>query len=653
MKTVDHDRPSEHECANNASGHREYGLQDEMQILYEIAVSIGVALDTEVMFTTAVEAFMRQINCAAGAIFLSRQNAPSRQPVTAIPRNLRHNSAVAIAQSLLPMELESAAWQALLATLPRQGQDAAGAFYHLLPLGNLGFLVLVKHDRPIDAELLQMLTPLLVKLTEAGRACLQQEELAAVHHNILWERNMLRTLIEATPSVLFSLDEEGRFLLSEGRGLREMGRRPGEVVGQSIFDVYADNDAITSKVRAALAGRISIGVVEARGRTYDAIYRPVVDKQGHIHGVVGAAYDVTERKMAIDTLTAVLNTVDEGVVTTDSSGAIQIINAQISRMFGYAESELLGHPIWMLLPPAQRPDSTMIDMQEFVDSIRLETPGFFLDLEGQRNNGRTFPIEMRINSFVLADQQRFTVSIQDVTERKEYDRLRDDFVSTVSHELRTPLASIMGWTETLLTGHPGPLNDLQRRFLDTVYTSSVRLDKLIEEILTVSRIQRGTLRLNPTRLSPSLLLNNARSELAAQLTARNIQLIVEDGWPADLLLDGDAERLEQSIKQLIANAIKFSSNGGEVIVRSHLAGATWRFEVEDHGMGVGEDELSLVFQRFYRGKQARKAQIQGAGLGLYVCRAVVEGHGGEIDLLSEPGVKTVARFQIPLRSRES
>ncbi len=653
MNIISHDLQLDQECAAEAPTRSEYSLQDKMQILYEIAISIGVALDTEVMFTTAVEAFLRQLNCAAGAIYLSRQNAPSRQPVAAIPRNLRHNKATALAQSLLPAELDSAGWQRFLESLPRQNQDDAGVYYHLLPLGNLGFLALAKHDRPIDAELLQMLSPLLVKLTEAGRACLQQEELATVHHNILWERNMLRTLIDATPSVLFSLDEEGRFLISEGRGLREIGRRPGEVVGQSIFDVYADNESITGKVRAALAGKVSIGVVEARGRTYDTIYRPVVDKDGRIHGVVGAAYDVTERKMAIDTLTAVLNTVDEGVVTTDSSGAIQLINAQISRMFGYAEADLLGRPIWMLLPPSQRPDSSIIDMQEFVDSIRLETPGFLLDLEGQKSNGRTFPIEMRINPFVLADQQRYTVSIQDVTERKEFDRLRDDFVSTVSHELRTPLASIMGWTETLLTGHPGPLTDLQQRFLNTVFASSVRLDKLIEEILTVSRIQRGTLRLNPTRLNPTHLLNNARADLAAQIAGRDIRLTVDDAWPTDLLLDGDAERLEQSIKQLLANAIKFSPNGGEVFVRSSLAGNAWRLEVEDHGMGVDEDEMSLIFQRFYRGKQARKAQIQGAGLGLYVCRAVVEGHGGEIDLMSEPGVKTVARFQIPLRSREA
>ncbi|HAJ34667.1 MAG TPA: hypothetical protein DCL15_03080 [Chloroflexi bacterium] len=628
-------------------------LQDQMQILYEIAISIGVTLDTGVMFTTALEAFLRQLNGAAGAIYLSRQETPQRTPVSAIPRNIRHNAALAIVDALLPQELDRHTWQTFIGALPQQGQTETGAFYHLLPLGNLGFLALVKHDQAIDPDLQRMLTPLLIKLTEAGRACLQNEELAVAHHSILWERNMLRTLIDATPSVLFSLDQDGKFLLSEGRGLRDLGRKPGQVVGQSVFELYAGNTAVVENIRAALAGETRTVTVEAQGRAYDAIYRPVIDQQGQIHGVVGAAYDVTERKMAIDTLTAVLNTVDEGIVTTDAEGRILMANTQTSEMFSCRNDELIGKQLWMLLSPSHRPDASIQDMQQFVAAKQLHTPGFFLDLEGQTCTGRTFPIEMRIQSFVLADRRTYTVSIRDVTERREYDRLRDDFVSTVSHELRTPLASIMGWTETLLTEHPGPLTDLQKRFLNTVYASSVRLDKLIEEILTVSRIQRGTLRLNPTRLNPSQLLSTAINDLTPQANARTIRLAVEDHWPAGELLDGDAERLEQSVKQLLANAIKFSPQGSEVCIRSALHDGAWRLEVEDHGPGVEADELPLIFQRFYRGKAARRAQVQGAGLGLYVCKAVAEGHGGDITLTSEPGVKTVARLHIPLRSHTS
>jgi hypothetical protein len=196
-----------------------------MQILYEIAISIGVALDMNVMLTTAIDAFLRQLNGAAGAIYLSRQESPERTPASAIPRSARHNAALAVVDTLLPIELNRTTWGSFIAALPQQGQTAAGTYYHLLPLGNLGFLALVKHDHLLDADLLRMLTPLLVKLTEASRACLQNEELAAAHHSILWERNMLRTLIDATPSVLFSLDQDGKFLLSEGRGLRELGLR--------------------------------------------------------------------------------------------------------------------------------------------------------------------------------------------------------------------------------------------------------------------------------------------------------------------------------------------------------------------------------------------------------------------------------------------
>lgn len=623
-------------------------LQDRMQILYEIAISIGVTLDLRVMLTTALDVFLRQLNCTSGAIYVARPANPPQEPTAAIPRNLRHNEAVTWVRSALQ---ETSAWQEWpvpLSALPQIIRAGDDLYVHELALGNLGFMALVRPAQPLDGEMLQMLSPLLVKLTESSRACLQNEELAAAHQSILWERNMLRSLIEATPTILYSLDKEGRVLYCEGRGLQLLGLDAERVRGVSVFDLYADTPGAIEALQAAMEGKQASATYEIEGRSLDVVLQPVVDARGNLHGVVGVSHDVTERKTAIDTLTAVLNSVGEGVVTVREPAQIVMVNRRTTDMFAYEAEELIGQPLWRLFADDVQPQpSTTLD--DFIGQLDEARTGDGVELEARHKNGESFPIELRSGSFTLAGSKFHTLSIRDITDLKEYERLRDDFTSTVSHELRTPLASIMGWTETLLTEHPGPLNDLQKRFLNTVYASSVRLDKLIEEILTVSRIQRGTLRLQPAPCDPAKLLQGVLAAAAPLANARSITLTVEDSWPARQMVMGDAERLEQTMLQLLTNAVKFSHSGGEVVVRSSLDGAVWRFEVQDQGMGVAEDEISLIFHRFYRGRAARKAQIQGAGLGLYVCKAVVEGHGGDIYVNSRPEAGMLVRFELPLR----
>ncbi|MCB0068535.1 MAG: PAS domain-containing protein, partial [Caldilineaceae bacterium] len=286
-----------------------------MQILYEIAISIGVTLDLRVMLTTALDVFLRQLNCTSGAIYVARPSNPPQEPTTAIPRNLRHNEAVAWVQRTIQAAPEWQEWPALLPSLSQSAHAGGDLYVHGLALGNLGFMVLARPAQPLDDEMLNMLSPLLIKLTESSRACLQNEQLATAHQSILWERNMLRSLIEATPTILYSLDKEGHVLYCEGRGLQLLGLDAEQVRGVSVYEVYAEIPGAIEAVQTAMAGRQASPTYELEGRSLDVVLQPVVDARGDLHGVVGVSYDVTERKTAIDTLTAVLNSVGEGVVT--------------------------------------------------------------------------------------------------------------------------------------------------------------------------------------------------------------------------------------------------------------------------------------------------------------------------------------------------
>jgi signal transduction histidine kinase len=174
------------------------------------------------------------------------------------------------------------------------------------------------------------------------------------------------------------------------------------------------------------------------------------------------------------------------------------------------------------------------------------------------------------------------------------------------------------------------------------------LNKLIEEILTVSRIQRGTLRLVHQRFYPAAVLSATRQMMDGLAQRKDITIHYEENLPEHLTALGDSTRCEQVLQNLISNALKFSETGATVIVKSNQNDDHWHIQVIDQGIGIPEAEIPHLFERFYRATNASSAQIQGTGLGLYVCKAIIEGHGGQISLSSREGEGTTASFTIPL-----
>jgi signal transduction histidine kinase len=247
----------------------------------------------------------------------------------------------------------------------------------------------------------------------------------------------------------------------------------------------------------------------------------------------------------------------------------------------------------------------------------------------------------------MVDGNYVNIYGRDITESKRLEQMKTEFIANVSHELRTPLASIMGFIETLLSGRPGPLTDVQERFLQNSFKSSERLRRLVEELLMVSRIQRGILRLERHPFLPVLAIRNVQDMVLPLASARSIVLHVHDEWPSEERFIADQDRLEQVMTNLVSNAIKFTPEGGEVWVHSQKQANDWRFEVQDQGIGIPKEDLPLLFRRFYRASNAVSAQIQGTGLGLYVCKAIIDQHGGQIGVESELDVGTNVWFVVP------
>jgi signal transduction histidine kinase len=238
-------------------------------------------------------------------------------------------------------------------------------------------------------------------------------------------------------------------------------------------------------------------------------------------------------------------------------------------------------------------------------------------------------------------------TLREVTQERELDRLKSDFVATVSHELRTPLTSMMGFLEMIRDGEVGSLTSDQQRFLAIVYRSSERLQRLVGDLLFVARLDASGLQLHFGDVRLADVVTETVESLAALARARELELVV-DIAPVPLLR-GDADRLGQVIGNLLSNGIKFTPPGGRVAIRAAVEGELAVVEVEDTGIGIPDDEQSRLFQRFFRSSTASAQAIPGTGLGLVIAKAITEAHGGRISVRSGPGAGACFRVELPLQ----
>jgi len=267
-------------------------------------------------------------------------------------------------------------------------------------------------------------------------------------------------------------------------------------------------------------------------------------------------------------------------------------------------------------------------------------------------NGREISVEGNVNAKLEDGKPVSTRGIfRDITERKkaeeairELDRMKSEFISDISHELRTPLHSIKGFGKLILEGKvPDP--NVQREFLTIIENQSNRLDKLVSNLLDASRLESGRFSIHKQRMSIVGTIHETVETLRGVAGGRG--MTIKEDIPATLPeVDADKERLEQVMFNLLGNAIKFSNDGSEVTVRAEVKEHDLLVQITDHGIGIPEEAMPRLFQRFYRVEAS--SSIGGSGLGLYISKQIIEAHGGRIWVESEPGKGSTFSFTLPL-----
>lgn len=400
-----------------------------------------------------------------------------------------------------------------------------------------------------------------------------------------------------------------------------------------VFSLFAAGrissslERIRRQARAVAAGRLDVSVEPDTTQEIGDLGRAFNAMTGDLRRLVG---EIEQSRVRLE---AVLASLQDGVVITDGNGEVVRLNAAAGRLLRVEPAEAIGQPFVVVCRD-----------HELAELLRVALT------TGERATGVVeYGLDRRMLeawglAIVGARETLGLVVLRDVTELRRLEAVRKEFVANVSHELRTPLASIKALVETLEAGAIDE-RDVAVDFLGRIVGEVDRLAALVDELLDLARLESGRITLRLETLEPAELIGRGAERLKPQTERARLALVVDvpEGLPA---VRADRSRVEQVLLNLIHNAIKFTPAGGVITVRAQVVDGVLRVSVRDTGVGISEQELPRIFERFYKEDKARRSE--GTGLGLAIAKHIVLAHGGTISVESRRGAGATFYFTLPL-----
>jgi len=353
--------------------------------------------------------------------------------------------------------------------------------------------------------------------------------------------------------------------------------------------------------------------------------------------------DAEQRRATLD---SVMNSLVDGLILVDKRGRIAYANPCAEDILELPFQSLTGKTLDALEREiARRVDQAQevtTELQAAAKDVQ-NTPAveFSLSVQPVRTlQTRFFPIHDN-----AGDHLGIGLLLRDITRERELDEMKSQLLATVSHELRTPLASIKGFATTLLREDVTWDEESRHEFLSIIDRESDRLAELIGNLLDMSRIEAGTLHVEPEPTDLRFIMEETADEFQRMTHEHRIRVLAPPRLPFAL---ADPRRTRQVLRNLVENAVKYSPDGGAITITASVKPRHLEISVVDEGIGIGPDQLERIFDRFYQADSASTRRVGGSGLGLSICKAIVEAHGGEIWVQSEQGAGSVFYFTIPM-----
>jgi two-component system, OmpR family, phosphate regulon sensor histidine kinase PhoR len=337
----------------------------------------------------------------------------------------------------------------------------------------------------------------------------------------------------------------------------------------------------------------------------------------------------------------IFNSMLEGLLLLDRQRKITLVNRTFETLF-QIKSDLRGKTVMEAL--------RQHELADLVVRAEKERQVFNFELKPVDRHERWLQVNAAAITNASGGIEGTILVFHDLTRLKQLERQREEFVANVSHELRTPLSLIKGYVETLLDGaKENP--EVADKFLKTIERNTRRLDLLIQDLLTISALESGRLKLELQPVNLRTLTEKVFADLGTKAESRNIRLACEI---ANQTAHGDIHRLDQVLANLVDNAIKYGRTGGVVMVTAKtLSPEQIEVCVQDDGPGIPAEALERVFERFYRVDKARSRDQGGTGLGLAIVKHIVQSHGGKVWARSEPGKGAGFYFTLPVAHAEA
>ncbi len=478
-----------------------------------------------------------------------------------------------------------------------------------------------------------------------------------------------RGLLEAAPDAMVVVNQRGEIVLLNVRAEEQFGYRRDELLGQAVKNIIPEGFAerlIADGLRSAadaLAQQIGTGI-ELMGRRrngsgfpIEIMLSPLESSEGIL--VTAAIRDITQRKAAEKHLVemeaqyrGLLEAAPDAMVVVNQSGDIVLLNARAEEQFGYIRDELLGQRVETIIPEGFSERLVADGLRSAAEALAQQI-GMGIELTGRRKDGRGFPIEIMLSPLDGAGGILVTAAIRDISVRNEaathllqkLDELKrsneelEQFAYIASHDLQEPLRMVASYTQLLSRRYKGKLDSDADEFIAFAVDGANRMQGLIQDLLAYSRV--GTQGRELRETSSEAALNQALSNLGRAIEESSA--VVAHGELPDVLADD--VQLVQLFQNLVGNAIKYQNPGvPRIDVSAAMQGGKWTFSVKDNGLGIEPKYFDRIFGMFQR--LHKREEFSGTGIGLAICKKIVERHGGTISVESQPGEGSTFRFAL-------
>ena len=442
--------------------------------------------------------------------------------------------------------------------------------------------------------------------------------------------------------------EDGRYVEVNNTFVQTMGYSPNEIIGRTstelkIFHNPAQRQQVLDQmVRQGYVRNIEIDLVTKNGEVRYGSFSADVIQLFDGPYLLTVMNDITERKQAEEGLRqsearnmALLNAMPDLMFRLAGDGTLLDYKTNDPRKLFVSPSEVIGQHLDAILP-AEVAEAAMQTIAETLDSGQMQLFEYKLSLP---DGTHTFEARM-----VVIEDNEVLAIVRNISERAKLEQMKTDFIHRASHELRTPLTTAMMMVELIREG--GEAEELNQ-YWEILELEMERQRELIEDLLTVGRLESGTFQLNPVPLQVSEILKNVTPAVETQAEIKNVE--IEWHIPPDLpAINGNANGLQQVFINLLSNAIKFSPNGEVITVWTVPSNGGVLVQLTDNGMGIPPEDLPLLFDRFFRAGNATRNEVPGSGVGLYIVKSVVDALGGKISVNSVLNKGTTFVIWLPL-----